>query len=172
MTAPGPEPAAPVTPGRAEEDAARAACEAFVDARMRGMSLGDPWNSLDDDQRAAWKAAVRAAIAANAIGGILTAVKASSGDLIAIAFNRRLDMKTAHELTERWKGCAPDVTLLIVDDVAAIEPRQPAPGLGTAWRLLDETRALVAEILAERPAVTSDERQQDAEWRQRAGLDG
>jgi hypothetical protein len=146
------------TPGQAAYEGYR--------AFSRGKSLisGQPipeWDVLEDDLTAAWEAAATAGAAgahertAELVSdGILTAVKAASGDTIVIAFNHPVSARRAREVRECWAVYAPGTTIVLVDDVADIEAISNG-GVGalvadvSALRdELDETRAAFAELAA------------------------
>ena len=140
----------------------QAAYEAYYGAvaMLPGILL-PAWGELIDAEHLTWEA-VAAAGAAGAhertaelvSDGILTAVKAASGDTIVIAFNHPVSARRAREVRECWAVYAPGTTIVLVDDVADIEAISNG-GVGalvadvSALRdELDETRAAFAELAA------------------------
>jgi hypothetical protein len=117
-----------------------AARDAFWEAERGGAArTGDGWDrALVQEGRRGWEAAVRAGVDAR----VAAMVKAPDGGAFVVAFRDEVSAEEAEDLHERWAEYGPDsVSLVIVDDVAAIGVREPgdlAPGEGelAAARLL------------------------------------
>lgn len=136
-----PPQAATVTPGQAAHEE--------WSKRFDGSMAEDWGKDLADSERRDWEAVAQAAIDSHAMTGILTAVKADSGDTITIAFNHRLDMATAHQIRDRWTHYAPAVTLVLVGDVAAIEASKPgSERVAELVTEVNDLRKLLGEIKA------------------------
>lgn len=168
------EPAA-TTPGRAAR--AYRAYEAYVMAAPDDLEFAE-WDELPGWQQEAIDAAVQAGVEASPqrvpeLGAVAYEAAENAPLRARIAELERLLAEAVDPTAGDYDNAAEIMRLRDERDrLADALAGNPDPLVAFSRSQVEHFRELVAEILAERPAVTEDERQQIDEWRKRAGLEG